>query len=71
MTRLEAERRRRGWTQTELGCYARLAQSEVSRLERRRALPAPSHAERLATLLGIPPGALLEEVGAAAEARHG
>lgn len=68
MTRLEAERRRRGWTQTELGCHAQLAQSEVSRLERRRAIPAPNHVHRLATLLGITPDSLLDEVGPTSEA---
>ncbi|MGE0363245.1 MAG: helix-turn-helix domain-containing protein [Vicinamibacterales bacterium] len=62
MTRLEAERRRRGWNQTVLAFHSGLTQGEISRIERRRSLPSPTYAERLGRALGLSPDALLAEV---------
>ena len=62
MTRVESERRRRGWNQTTLGYHAKLSQGDISLIERRRLIPTPTLAKRLARALGIPPDALLEEV---------
>ena len=67
MTVLECERRRRGWSQSELGFYARVTQGEVSRFERRRAVPSVAYLERLARALGRPPDGLLDEAEAAVE----
>jgi transcriptional regulator with XRE-family HTH domain len=67
MTRLEAERRRRGLNQSDLGFLAQLTQGEISRFERRRALPSPRHLERLGRALGLPPATLLDEVQPGAE----
>jgi transcriptional regulator with XRE-family HTH domain len=62
VTLLEAERRLRRWTQTELAFYADLSQGEISRFERRRALPSPRHAARLGHVLGVRPETLLDDV---------
>jgi len=60
--RLRAERLRRGWTQTDLGARAHLATSDVSRIETGRFIPYPEQLRRLARVLQLPAGALLEEV---------
>jgi transcriptional regulator with XRE-family HTH domain len=52
MTRLEAERRRRGWTQTHRAYRAGLSQSDVSRFERRHAVLNAAQALRLQTGAG-------------------
>ncbi|MGH9322583.1 MAG: helix-turn-helix domain-containing protein [Vicinamibacteria bacterium] len=62
MTRLEYERRRRRWNQTELAFHSRLTQSEISQIERRRLIPSPTYAERLGRALGLAPSGLLDEV---------
>ena len=55
MTKLQAERIRRGLTQTDLAFHARpLTASEVSRFETGMARPYPAQAERLARVLGVP-----------------
>ena len=65
MTRLEAERRRRGWSQTVLAARAeRLALSDISRFERRYATPYPAQASRLARVLNVAPSDLMTEVAA-------
>lgn len=61
MLRLQAERQKRGMTQTELAYLARLTQAEVSRIERGYARPYPSQALRLSRVLGCKPDQLLEE----------
>lgn len=62
MTRLEMERRRRGWSQTELAYLARMHQPDVSAAETgRKALP-PGYARRLARVLGVPAADLLDDV---------
>ena len=62
MTRLKAERLARGWSQITLAYKARVANSDVSKWERRMAAPYPSQATRLAKVLGIPPDRLLDAV---------
>jgi len=59
VTRLEQERRRRGWTQQDTAFYARVACADVSRWETGIARPYPSQAARLAKVLGLAPGELL------------
>ena len=61
MTRMESERRRRGWTQTDLGYHSRMAQSDVSRIEQRRMIPTETYLRRIAHALGIPIDVLLSE----------
>ena len=53
MTRIEYERRRRGWAQTQLAFHARRSQSVVSLIERRRMTPTLAFAARRAWTLGI------------------
>jgi transcriptional regulator with XRE-family HTH domain len=64
MTKLEFERRRRGWTQTTLAFYARGTQADISSMECRRLIPTPRVAARYAHALGIAPSELLDEVHA-------
>lgn len=61
-SRLEAERRRRGWSQTELAAKAGLTPADISRYERGWARPYPRQAARLASILGIPPNQLTDRV---------
>src|SRR5262245_32384853 len=49
MTRMEFERRRRGWTQIDLAFHSRVTNSEISRYERGQARPYPNQATRLAS----------------------
>ena len=65
MTRLEYERRRRAWNQTELGYHARLSQSQVSLFERRVMLPSAWTLEKIARALGVKPEGLLATVSEA------
>ncbi len=53
MTKLEAARLARGWSQTKLGWKARLAQSQISGFEQRRIMVGPEQAKRLAKALGL------------------
>jgi len=53
MTRIEDERRRRGWAQTHLAFHARTSQRVVSLIERRRMTPMLAFAARRAWTLGI------------------
>ena len=62
MTRLEVERRRRGWSQTELAFHTQMHQPDVSRFERGLQSPLPERASRLARVLGVPADKLLDEV---------
>jgi transcriptional regulator with XRE-family HTH domain len=62
MTRLERERRRRGWNQTALAFHVGTTQSTVSLIERRRMLPTAALATRLARPLGLDSTSLLDEV---------
>lgn len=65
MTKLRAERIRRGWTQTDLAFHARVTPADVSRIETGRLRPYPSQVERIARVLELPPADLLVEVAAA------
>ena len=62
MTRIEYERRRRAWTQTDLAYHARSTQSQISLFERRVLLPSERTLEKLARALGVRPEGLLESV---------
>ncbi len=62
MTRLEYERRRRGWTQTVLAFHARLTQAEISRMERGWLIPTRTIQDRLARALGVDAAGLVEPV---------
>ena len=64
MTRIEFERRRRGWSQTVLAYHANMAQADVSRFERRRAVASCAHLDRIEHALGVPAQQLLDEVTA-------
>ena len=70
MTRLQAERLRRGLTQTTLAFHAKpLTASDISKFENRMARPYPRQAERLAAVLGLEPHELLIEVEGTVESR--
>lgn len=62
LTRLKAERLRRGWTQIDLAYHSRVQPAEISRFETGIARPYPGQARRLAAALELEPGQLLEEV---------
>ncbi len=62
MTRLEHERRRRRWNQTRLAYHARLAQSDISLIERRRLIPTPAVVNRIARALKLQPETILDDV---------
>ena len=53
MTKLEAARLARKWSQTRLGWKARLSQSQISAMESRSLKPGPDQAKRLAKALGL------------------
>lgn len=62
MTRIEYERKRRGWNQTVLAFHAQLTQSDISLIERRRFIPTENYIERIARALGADSDGLLDEV---------
>jgi transcriptional regulator with XRE-family HTH domain len=61
MTNLEASRKRRTLTQATLAFLAQLSQGEISRYERRRAMPSARALDRLAGVLKVPADRLLDE----------
>ena len=65
MTKLQAARKSRGWTQMQLAYRAKMAQADVSAIENGRK-PWPAHAERLGKLLGLRPEELTEDAEAVA-----
>ncbi|HVO13317.1 MAG TPA: helix-turn-helix transcriptional regulator [Vicinamibacteria bacterium] len=69
MTRIEAERRRRGWNQTTLAFHSSTTQAEISRIECGLLRPTPRVASRIAGVLGLPADRLLDEVGDGEAAR--
>lgn len=62
MTRLEHERRKRGWSQTALAYQVRMHQPDISAAETGRRGLSPGYAERLSQVLGVPADALLDDV---------
>jgi transcriptional regulator with XRE-family HTH domain len=65
MTKLKAERLKRGWRQEDLGFHARMSGADISRIESGRMVPYPTQVERLCRVLGLQPDELLEPVDAA------
>jgi transcriptional regulator with XRE-family HTH domain len=63
MTRLKAERLRRRWSQLALARRARVANSDLSKWERRISVPYPAQARRLSKALNVPVEGLLEDIG--------
>jgi transcriptional regulator with XRE-family HTH domain len=62
MTRVKCERLKRGWSLQALGYRAGIQAGEVSKIERRLAVPYPKQLKSLARVLGVGEAALLEEV---------
>jgi transcriptional regulator with XRE-family HTH domain len=59
---MQAERRRLGWSQTELAAKAgKMSAGDISRFERGYGKPYPAQAERLARVLALAPSDLLEQ----------
>lgn len=67
--RLRAARLARGWTQVVLAARAGLHTVYVARLEAARQVPSVTTLMRLASALGIEPGALLPSVRARSRRR--
>jgi transcriptional regulator with XRE-family HTH domain len=66
MTKLEAARLARKWSQTKLGWKARLSQSQISAMESQTLKPGPDQAKRLAKALGLDPSELTQDSAACA-----
>jgi ribosome-binding protein aMBF1 (putative translation factor) len=62
MTRLKYERLKRGWSLQTLGYQAQVQSADVSKMERRIYTGYASQRERLARVLEIDAGQILEEV---------
>lgn len=62
MLRIECERRRHGWTQTELAYHAKMSSQDISRIERGWLKPYNGMAKRLSKVLGIPASELTKEI---------
>ena len=62
MRRMKRERLRRGWNQTVVAYRAKLATSDVSKIESGRTFPYPSQLKRLVKVFGIDGTTLMEEV---------
>jgi transcriptional regulator with XRE-family HTH domain len=62
VTRLKAERLRRGWTLQVVGYKSGVQATDISKIERRLALPYPGQRKRLSRVLGCTPEKLLDEV---------
>lgn len=61
MKKIEAVRRSRGLSQTQLAAWAGMHQPAVSMVECGRLIPTPAEAERLASVLGLRADELLNE----------
>lgn len=62
MTKLEHERKRRGWSQTDLAARAgKMSAADISRFERAWQKPYPSQAKRLGRVLRLAPAELTAE----------
>jgi transcriptional regulator with XRE-family HTH domain len=62
MTRVKAERIRRGWTQVQLAYRVGIHTSDISRIENGHLRPLPKHRQALARVLGLDHATLLDEV---------
>lgn len=62
LRRIRVERRRRNWRLEDLAHFARVSAADISRIETGRMIPYPTHAKRLAEVLGIEPDELTEIV---------
>lgn len=62
MLMLEKKRKDAGMTQQELGFYAKVSIQEISRIERKWAIPYPKQAQRLAEVLGISVEEITKEI---------
>jgi len=62
MLRLEAERRKRGWSQAEVARRTGLHPSTISHLEAGDIRPWPSYISRLSRLFGVPRNELTHAV---------
>jgi transcriptional regulator with XRE-family HTH domain len=65
MIRLTVERKRRGWTQAQLGRLARVHPNTISLVESERFIPGAGQLERLGAALGVRPAdaqRLLEQI---------
>ena len=61
LLRLKAERLKRNWRLDDLAHFSRVSAADISRIENRRMVPYPTHAERLAAALGLTPEEMTEE----------
>jgi ribosome-binding protein aMBF1 (putative translation factor) len=68
ITKMKAERTRRGWNQQTLGFHANVSVADISRIENARLIPYPAQAERLGKVLGLQPDELQQQVTAEAAA---
>lgn len=59
LLRLEYERRKRGWTQVELGRRAAVRNQDISLIEKGRLIPSGEQLDRLAGALNISPSSAL------------
>ena len=64
ITKMRAERRRRGWNQQTLGYHANVSMADISRIENARLIPYPAQAERLAKVLELQPEELQQPADA-------
>jgi ribosome-binding protein aMBF1 (putative translation factor) len=62
MTKMEYERHRRGWNQTELAFRSKVSVADISKIERGWMKPFPGYAKRLSKALGISADELTKEV---------
>ena len=53
--RIRLERLKRHWRLEDLAHFARVSAADISRIETGRMIPYPTHAKRLAEVLGIEP----------------
>ena len=60
---IEFERRKRGWSQSQLSEIAGVRQADISAIEIGRLVPSALQADRLGKAMGIPADMLLHEVG--------
>lgn len=64
LTRIRAERLRRGWSQQTLAFHAAVTVADLSRIETGRLRSYNGQAQRLAQVLDVSPAELLSEVPA-------